>query len=115
MKELIAYCGLNCAECSAYIATQENDNTKRQKVAEEWQKSFNPDIKAEDINCDGCTAQSTRLFAHCLQCKVRLCGIERKVKNCAYCPDYACDNLLEYFKMAPKMKESLDNIRKTLK
>ncbi len=115
MNNLIAYCGLNCAECPAYIATQTNDDTKRKQVAEEWQKAFNPDIKPEDINCDGCTSKSTRLFSHCLECKVRLCGIEKGVENCAYCPDYACDILKEYFKMAPKMQESLDSIRKNIK
>lgn len=115
MKSLFAYCGLNCAECPAYIATQENNDNKRKRVAEEWQKAFNPNIKPEDINCDGCTIQSNRLFAHCLECKVRLCAIAKGVKNCAHCSDYACDNLQEYFKMAPKMKENLDSIRKTLK
>jgi hypothetical protein len=109
---MIAYCGINCSECPAYIATQKNDNEARKKVAEEWQKAFNPNIKPEDINCDGCTSNSARLFNYCKECKIRLCGIEKKVENCAYCNEYTCEKLAKFFEMAPKVKETLDNIRK---
>ena len=51
---LIAYCGLDCKECPAYQATQDNDQTIREKVAVDWSKEFNADITADDINCDGC-------------------------------------------------------------
>ena len=115
MTEIIAFCGLACHECGAFMATKNDDDEKRKKVSQQWSKHFNSDIKPEDINCDGCTTRSSRVFAHCLECKVRLCGIAKGVKNCAYCSDYACDNLQEYFKLAPKMKESLESIRKTFK
>lgn len=105
---MIAYCGINCRECPAYIATQKNDDNERKKVAEEWQKAFNPNIKPEDINCDGCTSNSTRLFNYCKECKIRLCGIEKKVANCAYCPEYTCDKLTEFFKIVPNAKTTLD-------
>ncbi|MBS4015435.1 MAG: DUF3795 domain-containing protein [Candidatus Latescibacteria bacterium] len=111
MKNIIAYCGINCNECPAYIATQNNDDVARAKVAEEWQKIFNPNIKPEDINCDGCTSADTRLFSHCLECQIRLCGIEKKVENCAYCPEYACDKLKDCFKIVPAAQTTLDSIR----
>lgn len=109
---MMAYCGINCSECPAYIATQNNDNEARAKVALEWQKAFNPNIKPEDINCDGCTSNSTRLFNYCKECKIRLCAIEKIVANCAYCPEYACDKLKEFFKMVPNCKATLDNLKK---
>jgi Protein of unknown function (DUF3795) len=31
MEEMIAFCGLNCAECPAFLATQENDDEKENK------------------------------------------------------------------------------------
>jgi hypothetical protein len=114
MKSLIAYCGINCAECPAYIATQENDNAKRRQVAEEWQKMFNPNIKPEDINCDGCTSTGKLVFAFCNECKIRLCAIEKQVTNCAHCPSYACDQLKEFHKMMPnhKAQDNLESLRK---
>jgi len=111
MKTLIAYCGINCAECPAYIATQKNDDEARKKVAEEWQKMFNPNIKTEDINCDSCTSQTSRHFSYCSECKIRKCGMEKKVENCAYCQEYACDKLNEFFKMVPNAQTTLDKIR----
>ena len=34
MKNLIAYCGLDCEKCEARVATINNDNELRKKVAE---------------------------------------------------------------------------------
>ena len=113
MNSMIAYCGINCSECPAYIATQKNNDEARKKVAEEWQKAFNPNIKPEDINCDGCTSDGTRHFSWCNECPIRLCAKTKSTANCAYCDDYAaCDKLATFFKMASKAKETLDNIRK---
>ena len=36
MKNSIAYCGLDCEKCEAYIATQNDDDDLRAKVAKEW-------------------------------------------------------------------------------
>jgi len=33
MNEFIAYCGLDCEKCEARIATMNNDDALRQKVA----------------------------------------------------------------------------------
>ena len=111
MKSMIAYCGINCGECPAYIATQKNDDNERKKVAEMWAKQYNPNIKAEDINCDGCTSNGARQFSWCNECPIRKCGTEKAVGNCAYCPDYSCEKLAEFFKMAPNAKITLEKLR----
>ncbi|MBW2324350.1 MAG: DUF3795 domain-containing protein, partial [Deltaproteobacteria bacterium] len=90
METMIAFCGLNCTECPAYIATQENDDEKRRKSAEAW-SSTDPTIKAEDINCDGCLTAGGRLIKFCEVCEARLCGLENNVKNCGYCEGYPCE------------------------
>ena len=112
MEKMIAFCGLGCSGCPAYIATQKNDDEERKKVAEMWSKEFKAQLKPEDINCDGCIADSYRLFSHVKVCEIRKCGLEKKVKNCAYCDEYACEKLTEFFKMAPDAKTTLDEIRK---
>jgi hypothetical protein len=33
---MIAVCGLVCNDCIAFIATQKNDDTLREKVVEAW-------------------------------------------------------------------------------
>jgi hypothetical protein len=112
VEKMIAFCGLTCTECPAFIATQKNDNEERKKVAEMWSKEFKRDIKPEDINCDGCLIDSNNLFSYCKVCEIRKCGKEKRVENCADCDEYACEKLTDFFKMAPQSKTALDEIRK---
>jgi len=49
-------------ECGVILATQEDDDQKRVKVAQEWSKLFKVEIKPEDIHCEGCLSDGGRLF-----------------------------------------------------
>lgn len=109
MEKIIAFCGLICSECPAYLATQKNDDAERRKVAEMWSKEFNADMSFEDINCDGCISNE-RVFHHCNVCEIRLCGKEKGIPNCGYCDDYACEKLSKFFEMVPDAQKVLDKI-----
>ena len=111
MEKIIAYCGLVCDECSAYIATKNDDNEKRKETAELWSKEYGGDIKAEDINCAGCLTASENVYQHCKTCEIRKCGMSKEIDNCAFCNDYACDKLLKFFESVPEAKKRLDGIR----
>ncbi len=113
MKEMIAFCGLACHECGAYLATINDDNEKRAEVAQAWSKQFKTEIKPENINCDGCQSESGRLFSYCHVCEIRKCGMLKAVQNCAHCADYPCDKLDWVFKVEPETKRRLDRIRAT--
>lgn len=112
MGKLIAYCGLNCTECPAFIATKNDDNAKRKETAELWTKQFGQEIKPEDINCEGCLPDTGKKLGYCFVCEIRKCGQEKGMENCAYCADYACEKLEKFFQMAPQNKATLDEIRK---
>lgn len=111
MDKMIAYCGIVCTECPAFIATQKNDDAKRREVAQTWSKQYKFSLKPEDINCDGCTSDSKRILNYCGICQIRKCARDKAVLNCAYCDDYACANLTKFFTMAPHAKLSLERIR----
>lgn len=115
MQEMIAYCGLVCTGCPAYIATQENSDTLRKQVVDKWSSDQYP-IKIEDINCDGCLSTGKRLIKFCNECEVRACGIEKEVENCAHCENYACSKLEKLWSMisSTEAKERLENIKKKL-
>ena len=113
MDRMIAYCGIVCTECPGFEATQKNDDAKRKETAEAWSKQFNMPIKPEDINCDGCKSEGKRLFGYCNICEIRKCGKEKPVDNCAYCDEYACEKLTKFFVMAPHVKATLEEIRKS--
>jgi hypothetical protein len=111
-EKMIACCGLVCSDCPTFIATQKNDDRMREETAKKWSEMFHSDIKPADINCDGCTSNSTKLFNYCGQCDIRKCARERGAKSCAYCTEYPCEKLTAFLKNAPEAKVVLDDIRK---
>ncbi len=114
MDKMIAFCGLDCADCPAFIAYKNDDNQLRAKTAEQWSKEFKAEMKPEDINCVGCILVEGLHIGHCDVCEIRKCGLEKGVANCAHCGDYACEKLTKFFEMVPAAKATLEEIRKGL-
>jgi hypothetical protein len=110
-KQQIAYCGVICTDCLAYLATQADDDEQRRKVAGEWTKKYNHNFKVEDINCNGCMAVTGKVVGYLNVCPLRKCAREKGVINCAYCADYVCAELGKFFQMVPEAKKTLDKIK----
>jgi len=114
MDRMIAYCGLVCSDCPAYVATQADDRAALEKVAAQWREEYNhPDATAESVICDGCLATSGRLGCYGPGCEVRACAVGRGVVSCGHCADYACDKLENLFKLAPDARPVLDEVRRS--
>jgi hypothetical protein len=110
MRKLIAYCGIDCADCPIYIVTQNNDEKARQEIA------IKNGLRAEDCYCDGCTTKTGKVATFCDKCEVRICTIKKKLENCAYCDDYPCVTLNKLHEMynANKARATLKEIRRGL-
>ena len=115
MEKMIAYCGLTCTDCDAYIATQQNDDKMRREIAADWTQKYHHDFKPEDINCDGCLPDTVKTIGQLNVCPIRKCGQARGVPNCGRCPDYSCDKTEEFFQMVPDCKKTLDAVRQRAK
>lgn len=111
MKEVIAYCGLACHECGAYLSTINDDDEKRKEVAELWSKEYNANFKPSDVDCLGCLLPNERLFSYCVKCAIRSCAIEKGVANCAHCSCYDCEKLAGILDAVPAAKKRLDEMR----
>jgi hypothetical protein len=112
MYEMISYCGLDCAECPAYRATQAEDMEELARVAEEWGAQFKAEIAPESILCDGCkTGEGARRSGYCSVCGVRACAVEKGVLTCAHCEEYGCETLQACPAFRAEGKERLDKIR----
>lgn len=109
---MIGYCGLDCHQCEAFIATQRNDDALRVKVAAEWSKLNNVQIMPEQINCTGCKSTGVKTCFCDQLCEIRKCAIRKTIGTCAECTDYPCHILKQIFGAAPKAKTTLDALRK---
>jgi hypothetical protein len=125
-QNTLAYCGLICSDCPAYIATQSDKWDALERVAVEWRELLGmPGITADDVACDGCLTRGGHLWINCADCAVRTCAIGRGVDNCGHCPDYACDRLEAVFRHietvdisaedAQDPRATLDAVRRSLK
>ena len=115
MEEMIAFCGLVCTGCPAFIATQNNNDEERKRVVEKWSSDQFP-LETKEINCDGCLTVGKRLFKFCNNCDVRTCAQAKEVQNCAYCDDFACSKLEKLWDMisGDEARGRLEEIRKNL-
>ncbi|MDE5755828.1 MAG: DUF3795 domain-containing protein [Clostridia bacterium] len=86
MKKLIAFCGLDCEKCDARIATLNNDDDLRDKVAKLWSEMNGVAITPEMINCEGCRVDGVKTpFCNDL-CPIRQCALGKKCETCGDCP-----------------------------
>jgi hypothetical protein len=115
-ERMIAVCGLDCATCDGYLATQAEDEAWKERVAAKWAKDYDsPNIDAAYVTCDGCLAFEGRLGGHCFECEVRACGVERHLPNCAHCAEYdSCQKIASFIEWVPQVKPTLDEIRAAL-
>lgn len=109
--QIIAYCGINCANCDAFKATQAGDTEELARVAALWREEYDPTLTVETIRCDGCSTTGGRLGGYCPECPVRACAIDRGVQTCAYCEDYGCETLEGFLSHAAGLREALDKMR----
>jgi hypothetical protein len=115
MEKMIAFCGINCAACPAFIAYKTDDDELRKKTAEDWSKAFGTEIPSEAVNCVGCLAPSGVQISYCKECGIRRCASEKHVENCAHCDDYICEQLEKFHEKAVDAKKNLEEIQQHLK
>ncbi|MBN1976865.1 MAG: DUF3795 domain-containing protein [Anaerolineae bacterium] len=114
MGQMIAYCGLDCGHCPAYVATQADDREGLERTAAMWREQFNaPEITADSIVCDGCmVADGGRIAGYCSICGIRACARARSLGTCAPCAEYVgCGKLAPFHEHSPEAKATLDAIR----
>ncbi len=87
MKRMIAYCGLDCETCDAYLATLHDDDAQRVRVAKLWSELNGVEITPEMINCTGCRMDGIKTPYCDSLCPIRQCALRREVETCGGCAD----------------------------
>lgn len=107
--EYISYCGLLCNECPVFIATAENDEQAKEKIAREFSGEA-MQFSKEDMNCYGCFHEDAKNSKMCGECEIRICAEVKGVKNCAYCSDYPCRHIDAHVPEGSQNRKRLDGI-----
>ena len=87
MKKLIAICGLDCETCQARLATVNDDDALREKVAKHWTELNKVEITPEMINCEGCRMDGVKTPFCASMCPIRQCALERGCETCGSCAE----------------------------
>lgn len=95
MKNTIAFCGLDCEKCDAYLATINNDRELREKTAQLWSELNQVTITPEQINCEGCRKHGAKTYYCENLCGIRQCALKKEVETCGECIEMETCQLLE--------------------
>ena len=108
MKGYIGYCGLDCENCDARIATVNDDDVLREKTAKLWSELNQTQITKEMINCTGCRIDGVKT-PFCDQiCQIRKCAMKKGYETCGECGEMeGCELLKVMTKNDPAMLKNL--------
>ena len=107
---MIAYCGIDCAQCEGYLATQANDQKQIAAVAQKWSVQFKANVLPEHVLCDGCKATGRKSY-HCAHlCEIKKCCVSKKIQSCIVCDDFPCEHESFIINNVPNAKENLQSV-----
>ena len=108
MERSIAYCGLDCSRCDAYLATVNNDRDLREKTAALWSRLNRATITADQINCEGCRANGAKTVYCENICEIRKCALQRGLGSCGACGEMEnCQTVGAVIRNAPSALKNL--------
>ena len=87
MNKMIAYCGLDCEHCDAYLATMNDDQELRKKTAKLWAELNNAPILPEHINCQGCRVEGVKTVFCDSMCGFRQKKKKKGIDTCGDCSE----------------------------
>jgi len=111
MNDFLACCGLDCETCEARLATINNDDEARQRVAKHWSELNGVEITPEMINCTGCRLPGAKTPYSDSLCPIRKCARERQTTTCGHCGNMEnCEKLSMITANNPEAKKRLEAI-----
>lgn len=108
MSSLRGYCGIDCGECDAYIATINRDEALKARTAEQWSKELGIEMKPGELTCLGCKSNVNTKY--CGECPIRSCNETKGIEICADCKDYPCERIESFLNQMPQVRTLLDQL-----
>jgi predicted RNA-binding Zn-ribbon protein involved in translation (DUF1610 family) len=83
-RNLVSPCGLYCGVCAIRIATVDDNDKFRERLAPVY------GVKPEDLYCEGCLAPVEKVWTYCKVCPIKTCAGERGYEGCHQCDEWPC-------------------------
>lgn len=101
-RDLVGKCGAYCGSCKIYKAAHDSD----EKAI--FDMSFATRCTIDQIRCEGCGSKDR--FPLTKGCIYRKCAKGRGLEACAFCQEYPCESISEYYaEVLDGDKEHLEN------
>lgn len=82
-KNMLAYCGLYCEQCSFKAAHDEQSLKHLEPIPYPFTQR-----DLSDYNCEGCKG-----YCICGACKIKPCASARAIDSCADCDSFPCEHI----------------------
>ena len=113
MNKYTAFCGLDCENCEARLATVNNDEALRRRVAALWSELNGVEIPPESIHCVGCRIEGVKTPYCDFLCPIRACAREKTLETCGACPERgSCEKLGAITRNNPEALRRLESENK---
>lgn len=107
-RSLTAPCGLDCFNCTFYLAPEDPEAMDQLK---QWSEQYG--VPLEVMNCRGCRAENGRiplqmhLFGEDHRCAAFECAQDKDIHHCGQCDDFPCDSLHPYADRADSLPHNI--------
>lgn len=109
MNKFIAYCGLNCETCEAQLATANDDDKERRRIAKLWSELNGAEITPEMVNCTGCRIDGEKTPYCDSLCLIRQCALAKGIETCGSCAEL--ENCEKVGAIHKNNSDARDNLR----
>ena len=100
-----APCGIDCGQCSIYLAAQ--DPGAAERLAEAWRAGGNARASADWFRCQGCRGDRAECWSE--DCAIAACcGEERGLTLCSECGDFPCERLVKWGEEYPHHRQAME-------
>lgn len=114
MTRILAYCGIVCSACPAYLATRSRDPAALARAAEVFRREYGiAGATAENVRCAGCPSDDGPRAGQMPGCPILACARGRSLPHCAACSEYVCGTLARFLRSHPDERATLDALRET--
>jgi len=102
-KDMLAYCGLYCEQCSFKLAYDEQNQEHLKHIPYQFVQE-----NLSEYDCEGC--KKDNMYPN--HCSIKNCASTKMIDSCADCGTFPCEYIIEFENDGkPHHKNAIENLR----